>query len=316
MGAARSRVAWIDALKGIGILAVVVGHIWAVEPLHRLIYIWHMPLFFLLAGYSHRRQDDGAFMVRQMRTLALPWLAWSALLFGLDHLIEGMRGVRPIYPDVMAALNALFLDAAKLRGPFAILWFPPCLLVARALHNLLLRRIMPAKLAPPLVMAALIFAAGHGVTAQGWPAVLGLASLLPALGFILIGGIWKVRPPVPLSMPVLAMIAIGALAVVPPVNLKDGAMGWPVATAAGAIAITLCLAKLLALWAPPGLAAIGRMSMTIMFAHLAFVHYLAPYAERWQLAIAAIMGSMVLHWLIGLWGPISLLLRGEPLSAK
>ena len=39
----------IDIAKGIGIILVVYGHL--VNPIHREIFLFHMPLFFLLSGY-------------------------------------------------------------------------------------------------------------------------------------------------------------------------------------------------------------------------------------------------------------------------
>lgn len=40
----------VDSLKGVGIIAVVAGHIYT-EPFARLVFLWHMPLFFLISGY-------------------------------------------------------------------------------------------------------------------------------------------------------------------------------------------------------------------------------------------------------------------------
>ena len=42
--AEQSREAWIDVLKGIGILIVILGH--TNPPIYKYIYAFHMPLFF------------------------------------------------------------------------------------------------------------------------------------------------------------------------------------------------------------------------------------------------------------------------------
>ncbi|GAB4505544.1 MAG: acyltransferase family protein [Anaerolineales bacterium] len=50
----RERIGYIDVAKGIGILLVAMGHtgLSLVAPyLHKLIYSFHMPLFFFLSGY-------------------------------------------------------------------------------------------------------------------------------------------------------------------------------------------------------------------------------------------------------------------------
>lgn len=40
------RIDWIDTAKGIGIIAVIIGHFHVPDLTMRLIYSWHMPLFF------------------------------------------------------------------------------------------------------------------------------------------------------------------------------------------------------------------------------------------------------------------------------
>ena len=47
------RVEWIDAAKGIGIILVVLGHIWLIGPGQKIINSFHMPLFFFLSGYGY-----------------------------------------------------------------------------------------------------------------------------------------------------------------------------------------------------------------------------------------------------------------------
>lgn len=39
------RESWIDVLKGIGIILVVIGHTSMENPLVKWIYVFHMPLF-------------------------------------------------------------------------------------------------------------------------------------------------------------------------------------------------------------------------------------------------------------------------------
>lgn len=40
------RVSWIDVLKGIGIVLVVIGHIYLNPIVDNWLYSFHMPLFF------------------------------------------------------------------------------------------------------------------------------------------------------------------------------------------------------------------------------------------------------------------------------
>ena len=47
----------IDIMRGIGILSMLVGHCVIPDLLHKFIYMWHMPLFFIASGYFFRRKD-------------------------------------------------------------------------------------------------------------------------------------------------------------------------------------------------------------------------------------------------------------------
>lgn len=50
MSCIRKR--WIDIAKGIGIILMVIGHADAPRLLKNWIYGFHMPLFFIIAGYT------------------------------------------------------------------------------------------------------------------------------------------------------------------------------------------------------------------------------------------------------------------------
>ena len=54
------RIEWIDFAKGVGVYLVAVGHLWYACPLpivNKVIYSFHMPMFFMLSGYVTRWKD-------------------------------------------------------------------------------------------------------------------------------------------------------------------------------------------------------------------------------------------------------------------
>lgn len=55
------RYEYIDIAKGIGILLVVWAHILLVGVSHRVIYAFHMPLFFMISGMLFRREKYNNF---------------------------------------------------------------------------------------------------------------------------------------------------------------------------------------------------------------------------------------------------------------
>ncbi|MCF6188349.1 MAG: acyltransferase [Desulfobulbaceae bacterium] len=88
------RTDWVDYAKGIGIILVVYGHLLSsgfhaglAVPEHffllsdSLVYSFHMPLFFFLAGLfagqSCRNRGVKAFLVNKLEIIAYPYLIWS-----------------------------------------------------------------------------------------------------------------------------------------------------------------------------------------------------------------------------------------------
>jgi fucose 4-O-acetylase-like acetyltransferase len=95
VGRVEERDPLFDAMKGFGIVLVVMGHaLQGSSPQYdenfafRMIYSFHMPFFFFISGYILQVSLQGkelhpvAFVLKKARTLALPFLSWY-LIFGL-----------------------------------------------------------------------------------------------------------------------------------------------------------------------------------------------------------------------------------------
>lgn len=85
-----------DIMKGIGILLVLIGHLPGLLPgLKTFIYSFHMPLFFLLAGYFSKDLGDGEVLKqigKDAKRLLLPFvftqlllLVWTAVQWLFKH---------------------------------------------------------------------------------------------------------------------------------------------------------------------------------------------------------------------------------------
>jgi fucose 4-O-acetylase-like acetyltransferase len=80
----------IDIAKGIGIISVVYGH--TVSSLHLYIYIFHMPLFFIISGFlyaSKEREPLVPYVRKKVHSLIFPYLILlvmtNVLLLTLFH---------------------------------------------------------------------------------------------------------------------------------------------------------------------------------------------------------------------------------------
>ncbi|MES2156620.1 MAG: acyltransferase family protein [Pseudomonadota bacterium] len=287
---ADARLNWVDVARGIGILAVVIGHVWTRGPLRDAMYSFHMPLFFLLSGLLSRPQPLARFAVRQIAGQMRPYAAFLLLLILADQIIEPLKGGRPIFHVWPDDLLPILLGGYWLRGPYTIFWFVPCLMLARIAFNALLVRWPDPfdrrwfMLVPPVL--ALAYAAGWATPASP----LGLVAVPMAFLLLWAGSAWaRVRWHNGMAVP-LALFSIAGLAgLLPTLNMKVGDYGWPIVSIVSAVASSLLIMRLSARITPfaTPLAALGRASLVIMYLHVAMIHYLSPYLGKpWLLAIA------------------------------
>lgn len=309
-----ARVAWVDAAKGVGILLVVIGHVWR-GPVRDAIYTFHMPLFFILSGYMVTPQPFRALLKRQARSLLVPFAAFSLMLIAGDFLIEGARGVRPIFAGWGDGIATILFRTGSLGGPFSILWFIPCLFVARLAWNLVARCWPNPVDWRWAALVAVMMVAAHGIAARSAASPFGLFAVPAAFTCYWVGQLWRDRPPVTLpAVAILVLLGGVALMYLPPIDLKKGYAGVPFLSLAGAAGLTILLC--LGLARLPGsitkpLAWIGRASLVIMYLHLAFIHYCTPYMGKGWLLVVAICGSVIAYLLARASRPGRIILLGE-----
>lgn len=290
---ARFRLDWVDVARGLGILAVVVGHVWTRGPLRDAMYSFHMPLFFLLSGMLSRPRPVGDFTRRQLVGQMRPYAIFLAALIALDLIVETAKGNRPIFHQWPEDIVPILLGGFWLRGPFTIFWFVPCLMVARILFNLALTRWPdPLDRRWPIILPPML-ALAH---ALGWwtqASVLGLLSVPMAFVLLWVGAAWRrLRWHNGIILPLGLLALAGLSGLFPTLNMKAAEYGWPLLSIGSAIATSLLLFRLSALAAPFArpIAALGRESLAIMYCHVAVIHYLTPYLGKlWLLALALLI---------------------------
>lgn len=129
----RSRLPFLDAAKGLGIALVVIGHARPPEWLNEVIYAFHMPLFFVLAGYTLRPPlDFGDWFARKLHRLLLPYLTVSFSLLALwlwagRDILAGPDA--PTTPQLLTGI-AVGDPNLLLTVSASPLWFLPALVIA------------------------------------------------------------------------------------------------------------------------------------------------------------------------------------------
>ena len=133
----RYRFEYIDIAKGLGILAVVWAHIMLVGWSHKIIYAFHMPFFFFVAGMLFKREkykSFGEFLKKRSKRLLVPYLIYAV---GSYILWAGLKFFsHESWEVIIKPLPQIFL--AQGSGQFmcfnSALWFIPCLFVVEIIY--------------------------------------------------------------------------------------------------------------------------------------------------------------------------------------
>ena len=95
----KERIEWIDILKGIAIILVVLGHMPYSEcndGIYHAIYSFHMAMFFILAGFttslSQKNKESGYFIRQKFYALCLPYIVWNFLVLPFPSVSECTSG--------------------------------------------------------------------------------------------------------------------------------------------------------------------------------------------------------------------------------
>ncbi|WP_288060122.1 acyltransferase family protein [Thomasclavelia cocleata] len=121
----KKRLQWIDIGKGIGICLMYYGHIGCPDIILRLIYAFHMPLFFFLSGYVLSVDIPiKKFIKKKLSGLIKPFLIFGTFVILGNFIISLLLNTKY---DLFDNLYYLFVQQI---GTSARLWFIPCLFVS------------------------------------------------------------------------------------------------------------------------------------------------------------------------------------------
>lgn len=89
----QKRIEWIDICKGIAILLVIIGHSGLTTgfafDVKKLIYSFHMPLFFIISGYLFKKSTTKEFKLldfiyKKIKSLVIPYFSFNIIFLALD----------------------------------------------------------------------------------------------------------------------------------------------------------------------------------------------------------------------------------------
>lgn len=165
------RYDYFDIAKGIGILLVVWAHILTTGTSHRVIYAFHMPLFFLISGMLFRRNKYKSFvdfLRKRAKRLLVPFVIYSIVTWIIWAMFRFIR-----HDDVVSYWDPLLQTIiAKGSGAYMVhnsaLWFIPCLFATEIIYFLISNFNYAARFIISICCACLSFVLGHYFADDWW----------------------------------------------------------------------------------------------------------------------------------------------------
>lgn len=204
----RRKIEWIDNLKGLAIIAVVIGHM--ATPLSKFIYSWHIPLFFYISGILIQKERNlGESWKRDFKKLILPYFLFSLLGLAAEYL---KRWLFPGAVFVNGSANLKeelvgifwYMDYSHLHQYGFVLWFLPALFWAKNVYLWLIQKFNNQYVVSVLCFLLLIISNNIGILPFGIDkAMIGLFFL--SLPRLFNGKYWYLTLAIWLFVPVATM---------------------------------------------------------------------------------------------------------------
>ena len=107
----NTRVLWVDILKGLLILLVILGHVTSNVHIKNYISTFYMPCFFILSGWFMKKNGNVCtFVKKRIKSILFPYiffsLIWIAFSFLKKFIIESDF-------DIFKALISILLPYSK-----------------------------------------------------------------------------------------------------------------------------------------------------------------------------------------------------------
>lgn len=110
---------WLNSAKGIGVLLVILGHLLYKCSLTwpgQIIYAFHMPMFFLISGFTQKPKLKQYYLLDKARRLLIPYLCYT--LISVWVFSDWLLSKEYTWPDIWA--DAFYLHGEVCNNP---LWF-------------------------------------------------------------------------------------------------------------------------------------------------------------------------------------------------
>lgn len=132
-----NRLQFVDMCKGLGIIAVVIGHT-SGGLLSKVMYMFHMPLFFFIGGYLFKIRDNKkSFFWDKTIQLLIPYAVYLSIVYSFMSVLYFKENALTFNSLCMFFIRP-FLGGLWLSGYATVFWFVPVFFITQQLFNLIL----------------------------------------------------------------------------------------------------------------------------------------------------------------------------------
>lgn len=126
-----SRIREIDILRGIAIILIMVGHFYQGYGFVDYIYIFHVPLFFIISGICMNAQIGWKdYVLNKLRTIVIPYFAFGLIIVPSKF----------IYETNHTLLNFIKITAKYIiQKRYTTMWFLAALLVSQLVFYFIIK---------------------------------------------------------------------------------------------------------------------------------------------------------------------------------
>lgn len=184
----KKRIGYIDMAKGLAIILVIVGHIsFTPSPAKIILYLFHIPLFFFLSGFTFsidKYKTFSSFFWNKFKGIVIPFILLNVFVLFVQVFI--------LYPDQVLSFNAFYfvkqlLVSDRLHIYFQ-LWFLNVLFLSEIVSYFILRyaRTRLIQFAVTVVLFFLVYA-GQVAYESNWLLIWNWDLVPVSTIFILLG---------------------------------------------------------------------------------------------------------------------------------
>lgn len=132
----QTRMAWLDSIKGVGIICIMWGHVQLASPLKNWITVWHVPIFLVITGFllsNKAKEICYKDCFGSIRRNIYPYIVFSVIAIFIQILFDFYRfhELNQVLPRFMENIYMSLLGYGI--GP---LWFLPAYITARLIYEI------------------------------------------------------------------------------------------------------------------------------------------------------------------------------------